>query len=114
MSILVPRQVRWSHTDVRFPDFSEVRTAATRDPHETSIEADRERRFFSYAIAASMHFFITIFILYNNISYIYSLILYINNYFFNSCRHSDDSCRQANCHQHCSILASSEGCSGSC
>jgi ubiquinol-cytochrome c reductase iron-sulfur subunit len=49
----VPRQVRWAHTDVRYPDFSEVRTAATRDPHETSIEADRERRFFSYAIAAT-------------------------------------------------------------
>ena len=65
MSILVPRQVRWSHTDVRFPDFSEVRTSATRDPHETSIEADRERRFFSYAIAASMHCFIIFLIISN-------------------------------------------------
>jgi ubiquinol-cytochrome c reductase iron-sulfur subunit len=47
-------QIRWSHTDIKIPDFSAYRRKTNRDPTKPSSESGDERRAFTYLITGSI------------------------------------------------------------
>lgn len=46
--------VRWAHTDIRVPDFSEYRRPSNRCPNVKSKETVDERRLFTYFLSAAL------------------------------------------------------------
>jgi len=46
----VKTQVRYAHTDIDVPDFTNYRRSTTKDPHSKRIESDDSRKTFTYLI----------------------------------------------------------------
>jgi len=46
-------QIRWAHTDIKIPDFTDYRRNSTKDPKKSSSDTVNDRRAFTYLITAS-------------------------------------------------------------
>ena len=46
-------QIRWAHTDITIPDFSDYRRESTKNPNAKSSDTDEARKSFSYLITGS-------------------------------------------------------------
>ncbi|XP_034039727.1 cytochrome b-c1 complex subunit Rieske, mitochondrial [Thalassophryne amazonica] len=53
VSLSAPAGVRFAHTDIRVPDFSEYRRQDVLDPHKPAEESNEPRKAFSYMITAA-------------------------------------------------------------
>lgn len=51
--LAAPASVRYSHTDVKVPDFSDYRRAEVRDSTKSSKESSEARKAFSYLVTAT-------------------------------------------------------------
>uniref|UniRef100_A0A646QD64 Cytochrome b-c1 complex subunit Rieske, mitochondrial n=1 Tax=Hemiscolopendra marginata TaxID=943146 RepID=A0A646QD64_9MYRI len=51
-SISGPHQIRHAHTDIKFPDFTQDRKDATKDPTVAARSTEGSRRAFTYLVAA--------------------------------------------------------------
>jgi ubiquinol-cytochrome c reductase iron-sulfur subunit len=49
----VKSQIRWAHTDIKIPDFSNYRRTSTQNPNKLASDTVDERRAFTYLITAS-------------------------------------------------------------
>lgn len=49
----VTSQVRWAHTDIKVPDWSEYRRDSTKSPTKKSSETEDARKSFTYLISAA-------------------------------------------------------------
>ncbi len=55
--LLVPQQVRFSHTDVtNVPSFDGYRLNSTKDPHSVASKTEVQRKVFAYTIAFGKQF----------------------------------------------------------
>lgn len=52
--IAVGQQLRYSHTDIKIPDFTEYRRPSTRDPTKRNSETIDKRRVFTYLITTGV------------------------------------------------------------
>jgi len=53
-AVNTPNQIRWTHTDVKIPDFSAYRRKTNADPNKPSSESADDRRAYTYLITASI------------------------------------------------------------
>ncbi|XP_056630614.1 cytochrome b-c1 complex subunit Rieske, mitochondrial [Diorhabda carinulata] len=49
----VSTQIRWAHTDITVPDFSNYRRDSTKDPYKKSKESEDSRKNFTYLMAGA-------------------------------------------------------------
>lgn len=53
--ILVKSQVRFAHTDIQIPDFTNYRRESTKDPNVKASQTDGSRKSFTYLIAGGLY-----------------------------------------------------------
>lgn len=48
-----PQQVRYSHTDINFPDYSSYKRSGSKDVNVSQVQSEPQRKLFSYLMVGS-------------------------------------------------------------